>query len=60
MEAVGTKTPKDNLSKYLRMFREGETILVTDRDEIIAEIHRPTLHVPGRVSRWEAFLNEMK
>jgi len=58
MKAVGTKVLKDNLSKYLRMVREGETILVTDRDEVIAEIHRPTHHVPGRVSRWEAFLTE--
>jgi len=58
MKAVGTKILKDNLSKYLRMVREGETILVMDRDEVIAEIHRPTHHVPGRVSRWEAFLND--
>jgi hypothetical protein len=40
------------------MVREGETILVTDRDEVIAEIHRPTQPFPGKVSRWEAFLNE--
>jgi len=58
MKAVGTKVLKDNLSKYLKMVREGETILVTDRDEVIAEIHRPTQPVPGKVSRWEAFLNE--
>jgi antitoxin (DNA-binding transcriptional repressor) of toxin-antitoxin stability system len=58
MKAVGTKVLKDNLSKYLRMVREGETVLVTDRDEVIAEIHRPTHPVPGKVSRWEAFLNE--
>jgi antitoxin (DNA-binding transcriptional repressor) of toxin-antitoxin stability system len=58
MKAVGTKVLKDNLSKYLKMVREGETILVTDRDEVIAEIHRPTTPIPGKVSRWEAFLNE--
>jgi antitoxin (DNA-binding transcriptional repressor) of toxin-antitoxin stability system len=58
MKAVGTKVLKDNLSKYLRMVREGETILVTDRDEVIAEIHRPTHHLPGKISRWDAFLNE--
>ena len=58
MKAVGTKVLKDNLSKYLQMVRQGETILVTDRDEVIAEIHRPTHPYPGRVSRWEAFLNE--
>lgn len=58
MKAVGTKVLKDNLSKYLRMVREGETILVTDRDEVIAEIHRPTQPFRGRVGRWESFLNE--
>jgi antitoxin (DNA-binding transcriptional repressor) of toxin-antitoxin stability system len=58
MKAVGTKVLKDNLSKYLKMVREGETILVTDRDEVIAEIHRPAHPVSGRVSRWEAFLND--
>jgi antitoxin (DNA-binding transcriptional repressor) of toxin-antitoxin stability system len=58
MKAVGTKVLKDNLSKYLRMVREGETILVTDRDEVIAEIRRPTQPFEGRVSRWEAFLND--
>jgi antitoxin (DNA-binding transcriptional repressor) of toxin-antitoxin stability system len=58
MKVVGTKVLKDNLSKYLRMVREGETILVADRDEVIAEIHRPVHPVSGKVSRWQAFLNE--
>jgi antitoxin (DNA-binding transcriptional repressor) of toxin-antitoxin stability system len=58
MKAVGTKVLKDNLSKYLRMVREGETILVMDRDEVIAEIRRPSQPFEGKVSRWEAFLNE--
>jgi antitoxin (DNA-binding transcriptional repressor) of toxin-antitoxin stability system len=58
MKVVGTKVLKDNLSKYLRMVREGQTILVTDRDEVIAEIHRPTYPVAGKVSRWAAFLND--
>jgi antitoxin (DNA-binding transcriptional repressor) of toxin-antitoxin stability system len=58
MKAVGIKILKDNLSKYLKMVREGETIWVTDRDEVIAEIHRPTRPLPPRISAWEAFLNE--
>jgi antitoxin (DNA-binding transcriptional repressor) of toxin-antitoxin stability system len=58
MKVVGTKALKDNLSKYLRMVREGETILVADRDEVIAEIHRPTHPGIGKVDRWEAFLND--
>jgi antitoxin (DNA-binding transcriptional repressor) of toxin-antitoxin stability system len=58
MKVVGIKVLKDNLSKYLKMVREGETILVTDREEVIAEIHQPTYPVAGKVSRWEAFVNE--
>ena len=57
MKAVGIKALKDNLSKYLRLVRSGETVWVTDRDEVIAEIHKPTIPVPGRVTVWETFIN---
>ena len=57
MKAVGIKVLKDNLSKYLRMVRSGEIIRVTDRDEVIAEIHKPTQPIPEKVNRWDAFLN---
>ena len=49
---------KDNLSKYLKLVRAGEIIWVTDRDEIIAEIHSPTHPVPDRLSVWDAFVND--
>jgi len=58
MKAVGIKILKNNLSKYLDMVREGEIIYVTDRDDIIAEIHKPVSAPTAMVSRWEAFLNE--
>ncbi len=38
MKAVGVKQLKARLSEYLRMVRAGEIILVTDRDEIVAEL----------------------
>jgi antitoxin (DNA-binding transcriptional repressor) of toxin-antitoxin stability system len=41
---VGTKELKNRLSHYLRLIRAGETVLVTDRGAIIAEL-RP---VAGR------------
>jgi len=57
MKSVGIKILKNNLSKYLNLVRNGgEIILVTDRDEVIAEISKPTSAVPG-LSRWEMFLN---
>lgn len=58
MKAVGIKVLKNNLSKYLDMVREGEIVYVTDRDDIIAEIHKPVSAPTSMVSRWEAFLNE--
>ncbi len=58
MKAVGIKVLKDNLSKFLRLVREGETVLVMDRDEVIAEIHRPSRPFSRYVNRWEAFLND--
>jgi antitoxin (DNA-binding transcriptional repressor) of toxin-antitoxin stability system len=60
VKAVGIKALKDNLSKYLRLVQAGEIIWVTDRDEVIAEIHKPTVPIPNRVSRWEAFLNDQQ
>ena len=58
MKAVGIKALKNNLSRFLKEVQAGENIWVTDRDEIIAEIRKPTSPIAGRVDRWEAFLNE--
>lgn len=57
MKAVGIEALRDNLSRFLKEVQAGEHIWVTDRDEIIAEIHRPISPVAGRVDRWQAFLN---
>ena len=45
MRAVGLKTLKSRLSKYVRMVAGGETVLVTDRDRVVAELVPPR---PGR------------
>lgn len=58
MKAVGIKDLKSNLSKYLDMVREGEIVHVSDRGNIIAEIHKPQTAPTSMVSRWDAFLNE--
>jgi antitoxin (DNA-binding transcriptional repressor) of toxin-antitoxin stability system len=57
MKTVGIKLLKNNLSRYLRAVRSGETVSVTDRDEVIAEIHRPATSIPGKISRWEVWSN---
>ena len=38
MKAVGVKQLKARLSEYIRLVKSGETILVTDRDEVVAEL----------------------
>ena len=47
MRAVGLKVLKNELSEYVRLAQGGETILVTDRDRVVAEI------VPPRPDRSE-------
>jgi len=45
VRAVGLKTLKNKLSEYVRLAARGETVLVTDRDRVVAEL------VPPRVER---------
>jgi antitoxin (DNA-binding transcriptional repressor) of toxin-antitoxin stability system len=41
MRAVGIKVLKNKLSEYIRLASQGETILVSDRDRVVAEIGPP-------------------
>jgi len=41
MKAVGLKVLKNRLSEYVRMAASGETVLVTDRDQVVAELVPP-------------------
>ena len=41
MHAVGLKVLKNRLSEYVRLAARGETVLVTDRDRVVAEIVPP-------------------
>ncbi len=51
MRAVGLKTLKNKLSEYVRAAAAGETVLVTDRDRVVAEL------VPPRAGRAELLLD---
>jgi antitoxin (DNA-binding transcriptional repressor) of toxin-antitoxin stability system len=57
VERVGVKHLKNNLSAYLREVKRGVRVLVTDRDEVIAEIGRPRKEItrksaPPLVVEW--------
>jgi antitoxin (DNA-binding transcriptional repressor) of toxin-antitoxin stability system len=41
MKVVGIKQLKARLSEYIRLAKAGETVLVTERDEVVAEL-RPS------------------
>ncbi|HBZ71117.1 MAG TPA: prevent-host-death protein [Deltaproteobacteria bacterium] len=41
MRSVGIKVLKDKLSEYVRLASTGETILITDRDRVVAELVPP-------------------
>ena len=58
MKSVGVKSLKDNLSSYLRLVKEGEVVLVTDHNEIIAEIKRPQADFNSKDSKFHQFLLE--
>ena len=50
MRSVGLKVLKNRLSEYVRLAERGETVLVTDRDRVIAEITPPSEGRPRRVN----------
>lgn len=41
MRTVGLKVLKNRLSEYIRIVSGGETVLVTDRDRVVAELRPP-------------------
>jgi antitoxin (DNA-binding transcriptional repressor) of toxin-antitoxin stability system len=53
MRAVGLKTLRNKLSEYVRLVANGETVLVTDLDRVVAEL------VPPRAGRAEFLADAM-
>jgi len=41
MRSVGIKVLKNKLSEFVRIAASGETVLVTDRDRVVAELVPP-------------------
>ena len=52
MKVVGIKQLKARLSEYVRLAKAGETVLVTERDEVVAEL-RPSSRRPPVGERLE-------
>jgi antitoxin (DNA-binding transcriptional repressor) of toxin-antitoxin stability system len=45
VRTVGLKVLKNKLSEYVRLASQGETVLIADRDKVVAELVPPQ---PGR------------
>ena len=41
MKAIGIKNLKNKLSEYVKLAASGEVVLVTDRDQVVAELGPP-------------------
>jgi prevent-host-death family protein len=41
VRSVGLKTLKNKLSEYVRLAASGETVLISDRDRVVAELVPP-------------------
>lgn len=41
MRAVGLKALKNKLSEYVRLAAAGETVLISDRDQVVAQLGPP-------------------
>ena len=54
MRAAGVREVKNKLSEYLRIVAEGETVLVTDRGRVVAQLAPPPIHAPPALSEDEA------
>jgi prevent-host-death family protein len=54
MRAAGIREIKNKLSAYLRIVAEGETVLVTDRGRVVAQLAPPPTHAPPALSEDDA------
>lgn len=50
MRSVDIRTLKDKLSEYVRLVAAGETVLITDRDRVVAELGPPSQTRAERIS----------
>jgi antitoxin (DNA-binding transcriptional repressor) of toxin-antitoxin stability system len=50
MRTVGIRELKNRLSDYIRQVRSGDTVLVTDRGEVVAELSPPGHAAGGEVA----------
>jgi len=55
MRAVGIKSLEADLSEYLGLVKTGETVLITDREEVVAELRPARRQSGARLSMEDQF-----
>lgn len=58
MKSIGIKQLKARLSEYVRLARSGELILVSDRDEVVAQLG-PVRHQSPEAGSVDEILEEL-
>ncbi|EMY69348.1 type II toxin-antitoxin system Phd/YefM family antitoxin [Leptospira vanthielii] len=58
MKSVGIRDLKNNLSKYLHLVKAGETIVITEHEQVIAEIKKPVEFLKDSNKRVFLYLEE--
>jgi antitoxin (DNA-binding transcriptional repressor) of toxin-antitoxin stability system len=60
MTTAPVRELKNHLSSFLRLVKEGETVLVTEHGRVIAELHKPGRVEAARDGRFERFLDGLE
>ena len=59
MRRIGIRELRQNASEYIRLVKQGETIEVTERGEVVAEL-RPCQPIPEGETPYERLIREGK
>lgn len=59
MRTIGVRALKAHLSRVLRDVQDGETVLVTDRGKVIAEVRKPDSTLASSQSAADQALSRM-
>jgi antitoxin (DNA-binding transcriptional repressor) of toxin-antitoxin stability system len=58
MRSVAIEQLKDRLGEYVRLAAAGETVLVTDRDRVVAELGPPRAARPRTAEEEDAIIQD--
>ncbi|EMO96993.1 toxin-antitoxin system, antitoxin component, PHD domain protein [Leptospira santarosai str. 200702252] len=47
-----SQSPQREFQPYLRLVKEGETILVMERNQVVAEIKKPSIESDGTIENF--------